>query len=129
MRNQIVLFVFLIVSAWGFSQTKFKISLDSLGFQKPTFLLDKLKSWQNSPFLEIAAKSYEINLDSSTEYQVQLSILNYDLKPMKSRPDIIFSDANQFRLLYEKANPAFYEALKNTTYSQIYNPFSLHKSL
>ncbi|WP_194850792.1 hypothetical protein [Nonlabens antarcticus] len=91
--------------------------------------MNKIIPLSKSVFLDVAAKSYKIDLAYRPEYKVQQSILNYDIKPIPEKPYFDFSDRNNFEAIYKTKNRAFYEAVKNTALSQLYNPFSLHKQL
>jgi|GEM_PF-4599226 len=119
----------MIVPAVGFSQSSFVVSLDSLNYQPAIFMTDGLKPLTSSPFLEIAARNYRIDLTTPPAARVQRSIMAYDLKPLPDKPYFDLSDRNNFERIYKTNNLAFYESLKNTAVSQLYNPFSVYKQL
>jgi len=78
--------------------------------------------------LEAATRSIEEDINPVT-YGIQKSILAYEYKPIPKKPYFDFSDRNNFEAIYKTKNLAFYESLKNTAVSQLYNPFALHKQL
>jgi hypothetical protein len=123
------LIFFPAVSVLGFSQSAGKSFIDSLEFQKQDFILEKLRSFKNSPFLEIAANGFLIDLDIQPGNKVQRSILAYDLKPLPTKPYFDFSAPNNFEVIYKTNTLAFYEALKNTALLQTYNLFTPNKQL
>lgn len=129
MRKTGLFFLFLSFIAMGFAQTPAKLLSRSTGIKHLAFQPVATDSLYQPAFLEIAAKKFKIELDSLPGFRVQHSILRYDLKPLPTEPTFIFSDRNNFEARYRASNPAYFEALKNTTYSQLYNPFALHKSL
>ncbi len=129
MKKTILVLALFLVATIRFSQSSAQLPLDSLAFQ-PTNLMVKLKPLHNSQFLEIAGRSFDLNIDAQPPKLVERSINGFDLKPLPPiKPYFDFTDRNHFESIYKTNNPAFYEALKNTAGSQIYNPFSLHKQL
>ncbi len=91
-------------------------------------LMDSI-SLKQPRFLALDARLHQLDNSISAAFQKERSIMRYDLKPLPTEPTVILGDLNLFEMRYRRYNVAYYEALKNTAYMQIVNPFTLYKPL
>ncbi len=103
-------------------------SLPFYGNNSFTIVIDS--SYSAAPrFLALDAKLHQLNPSTSAAFQKERSLMRYDLKSVQEEPSIILGDLNLFEMRYRKTNTAYYEALKNTAYMQVVNPFSCYQPL
>lgn len=129
MKKHIIIALIFLLGFQVQAQFTKTIKLPIIRNESPLKITDSL--WNNGTFipLEMAARAFKIDNTNNPIYQTERSIISYDLKPLPDKPYFDFSDRNNFEAIYKTRNLAFYEALKNTASSQLYNPFSQFKQL